>query len=184
MSTNSKIAIGAFVAAFIVAVLTSLYLGLNIFNRADGSAPPASKPAIAPAKPVVAVPSSVAPVAQLPRGQIAPPKLPPSQVGVSSGQSADGGVSTPALIAAPPTPEETKAMKNNLRQLGAAAQQYMGEKGVTSASYYDLVGPGIYNYIRNVEPVAGEDYTGIVVHQTDTQVEVIAPDGTSVTFDM
>jgi len=180
MSTNSKITMGAFIGAILVAIALWLHFG----NGGEVNVPPVVQSVSVPAKPAVAAPSPMAPVAQAPRGQIAPPKLPPAQVDVKSVQSTDGSVSTPALIAAPPTPEDAKSMKNNLRMLGSAAQQYMGEHRVREASYYDLVGSGTDNYIRSVTPVVGEDYTGIVVHETDTQVEVVAPGGTSVTWDM
>jgi type IV pilus assembly protein PilA len=79
---------------------------------------------------------------------------------------------------------QMKAMKNNLRQLATAASQYMLDKGVTSASYFDLVGTETDNYIRSINPAMGEDYSGIFVNQTDTEVMVVAPDGTTVTYDM
>jgi type IV pilus assembly protein PilA len=51
---------------------------------------------------------------------------------------------------------QEKAVLNNLRQLDAAADQYYLEKGVTTATYGDLVGPE--KYVRRIIPVAGEDY--------------------------
>jgi type IV pilus assembly protein PilA len=77
-----------------------------------------------------------------------------------------------------------KAMTNNLRQLATAASQYMLDKGVRSASYYDLVGTSTDDYIRSINPVMGEDYSGIIVNAADTQVMVVAPDGTVVTYNM
>jgi hypothetical protein len=65
-----------------------------------------------------------------------------------------------------------------------AAQQYMLDKGVTSASYYDLVGTGTDDYLRSINPVMGEDYTGFIINQADTQVLVVAPDGTTVTYNL
>jgi type IV pilus assembly protein PilA len=74
-----------------------------------------------------------------------------------------------------------KAVLNNLRQPSSAAQQYMLEKGVRSASYHDLVGTSTDNYLRNVAPVADEDYTGFHMNQSDTQITVSGSFGT-VTF--
>ncbi|MGA3006819.1 MAG: prepilin-type N-terminal cleavage/methylation domain-containing protein, partial [Opitutaceae bacterium] len=53
----------------------------------------------------------------------------------------------------------TKAITNNLRQLAAAAQQYMLEQGVAQAGYSDLVGTGTNYYLRDIQTVCGEDYT-------------------------
>lgn len=54
------------------------------------------------------------------------------------------------------TASQEKAVLNNLRQLAAAADQFYLENGVISANYNDLVGPT--RYIRQLVPVAGEDY--------------------------
>lgn len=75
-----------------------------------------------------------------------------------------------------------KAITNNLRQLSTAAQQYMLDKGVTAASYFDLVGTDTDSYVRNVSPVMGEDYTSIYITQRDTQIMIVTPDGTTVTY--
>src|SRR6185295_1591475 len=55
------------------------------------------------------------------------------------------------------------AITNNLRQLASAGQQYLLEAGKTSASYSDLVGDGPEKYIKRLRPVAGEDYTKVVI---------------------
>jgi len=77
-----------------------------------------------------------------------------------------------------------KAVTNNLRIVGSSAQQFMGEKGVTQAAYTDLVGTGTDNYVRNVSPVAGEDYSGITIAQTDTQVSISSVAFGTVTFNL
>jgi type IV pilus assembly protein PilA len=51
---------------------------------------------------------------------------------------------------------QDKAITNNLRQLGAAADQYYLENGVDSATYSKLVGPD--KYVKQLVPVAGENY--------------------------
>jgi len=77
----------------------------------------------------------------------------------------------------------TKAVTNNLRQISMAASQYMLDKGATQAAYTDLVGTGTDNYVRNISPVAGEDYSTIVVLQGNTQISISAISFGSVTFD-
>jgi len=103
---------------------------------------------------------------------------------VGAGQPAATAVPAPFVGANPHTPEEIRAVKSNLRMLGAAAQQLMKVKGLSQAGYYDVVGRQTDSYIRSVEPIMGENYSGLVVHQTDTQIEIVAPDGTNVTFDL
>jgi len=72
-----------------------------------------------------------------------------------------------------------KAVTNNLRQLAAAGQQYMLDKGVTSAQYTDLVGTLTDNYIRSITPVADElpSYQAFSVTQGTTQVSITSPSG-------
>lgn len=76
----------------------------------------------------------------------------------------------------------TKAVTNNLRQLSTAAQQYFLDKGVTQASYTDLVGTATDSYIHGISPVAGEVYSGIVIDQGATQVSLSAMSFGTVTF--
>jgi len=54
---------------------------------------------------------------------------------------------------------QDKAVANNLRQLGAAADQYFLEQGVSSVASADLVGTNSSQYIKQVQTVAGETYT-------------------------
>lgn len=76
----------------------------------------------------------------------------------------------------------TKAVLNNLRQISSGANQYMLDKGVTQAAYTDLVGTGTDSYIRNVSPVAGEDYSTLLVAQSATQLSISAQSFGTVTF--
>jgi type IV pilus assembly protein PilA len=54
---------------------------------------------------------------------------------------------------------QEKTVMNNLRMLDAAANDYYMINGVSSATYSQLVGPD--KLVKSVEPVAGEDYTGL-----------------------
>lgn len=76
----------------------------------------------------------------------------------------------------------TKAVINNLRQISSTAAQYMLEMGVTQVNYTDLVGTGTDSYLHNISPVAGEDYSGIVVVQGTTQLSLSADSFGTVTF--
>jgi type IV pilus assembly protein PilA len=55
---------------------------------------------------------------------------------------------------------QEKAVTNNLRQLAAASDQFYLESGKTTATYDDLV--GTTKYVRQLNPVAGEDYHAVV----------------------
>jgi len=67
------------------------------------------------------------------------------------------------LADAEPPPEVKKRVMNNLRQLAAAADQFYLENGVSRASYDQLVGPT--KYVKEINPVDGEDYRGIQFEQ-------------------
>jgi len=77
---------------------------------------------------------------------------------------------------------QEKAIINNLRQLDAAAQQWMLEKGVHQAAYADLVGPGSDKYIRTLAIIAGEDYSDLVIRETDREISVTTSTGRVITL--
>lgn len=54
---------------------------------------------------------------------------------------------------------QDKAVLNNLRQLSSAADQYFLEKGATQVTTAVLVGTDTTQYIKQIQTVAGEDYT-------------------------
>jgi type IV pilus assembly protein PilA len=51
---------------------------------------------------------------------------------------------------------QDKAVTNNMRQLGAAADQYFLEQGVSSAQLTSLIGSSAY--VKNLSTVANEAY--------------------------
>jgi type IV pilus assembly protein PilA len=57
---------------------------------------------------------------------------------------------------------QDKAVLNNLRQLSSAADQYFLEKGASSVNSTDLVGTNSSQYIKQVQTVAAETYTGVI----------------------
>jgi hypothetical protein len=77
---------------------------------------------------------------------------------------------------------QEKMIQNNLRQLDAAAQQYMLENGTQTARYSDLVGTEGMKYIPMLTPAAGEDYTGLVIRDSDKVITVTTADGREVTY--
>ncbi|HEX2852111.1 MAG TPA: hypothetical protein VHO24_02655 [Opitutaceae bacterium] len=74
---------------------------------------------------------------------------------------------------------QDKAVLNNLRQLSAAADQFYLEKGVSRATYGDLVGPG--KYIKAMNPVMGEDYRSLRF-QSGQALQVRLPGGRIVKY--
>ncbi|NBD37538.1 MAG: hypothetical protein GVY10_03100 [Verrucomicrobia bacterium] len=75
---------------------------------------------------------------------------------------------------------QEKAVTNNLRQLAAAAQQYMLETGESSVTTEQLVGEA--KYISTLPSVAGESYEGMIITSETTQLSVTLPDGRTVTY--
>jgi RNA polymerase sigma factor (sigma-70 family) len=79
------------------------------------------------------------------------------------------------------TPRELKqGIMNNLRQINAARDQFQLEKGAPPGSVEELVGDS--NYIRRINTVGGEDYSGLSM-AAGQSLTVTAPDGTTVTYD-
>ncbi len=72
---------------------------------------------------------------------------------------------------------QEKVVQNNLRQFQAVAQQHMLDTGKTSAGYSDVVGTGEGKYIRELRPVAGEDYESLVLKEGDTEILVTTASG-------
>jgi hypothetical protein len=77
------------------------------------------------------------------------------------------------------TASQEKAVLNNLRQLAAASDQYYLENNVTTVRLDQLIGPD--KYIRMLNPVAGEDYSEVVLKQGEPLV-VHLPDGREVRY--
>lgn len=77
---------------------------------------------------------------------------------------------------------QEKAVINNLRQLSAAADQHMLENGVKEARYHQLVGSEPDKYIRSLQPVAGEDYTTLVIREGDETISVTLGSGKTVSL--
>lgn len=69
---------------------------------------------------------------------------------------------------------------NNLRQLAAAADQHFLENGTTRATYDQLVGPD--KYIKQLEPMDGEDYTKLDLNQSNAELKIVTASGIIVTY--
>lgn len=79
-----------------------------------------------------------------------------------------------------PSPEIKRAMLNNLRQLAAASDQFYLEKGKTTVTYDQLVGPD--KYIKRIESLAGENYRAIEFAQ-GKPLRITTVDGYSLSYD-
>ena len=77
-----------------------------------------------------------------------------------------------------------KAITNNLRQISAAAQQYLLEQGASSVDEYQLEGTLSVDYIRPIARVNGEIYSTLTIGSATTQISTSESDGTVVTFNM
>ena len=71
---------------------------------------------------------------------------------------------------------QENAIRNNLRQIAAAADQYFLEKGTTSVSISSLynVNDTANSYIKSLKPVAGESYDNMTITQGYTQISITA----------
>jgi type IV pilus assembly protein PilA len=77
-----------------------------------------------------------------------------------------------------------KAITNNLRIIGSAAQQYMLEQGASQVGDTQMEGTSSFNYYRPISKVNAETYNGLVVGSTTTQLSTVESDGTVVTFNL
>jgi len=66
-----------------------------------------------------------------------------------------------------------KAVRENLRKLDVAAQQYYLEQGSDTAPYEALV--GAEKYIGELKSVAGEDYSTLVFDSAAPELSITAP---------
>lgn len=97
-----------------------------------------------------------------------------SRVHLNTAKVQEGKVLDPAVVE-----QQKKAILNNLRQLGAAADQYFLENGVSHATLADLVGPT--RYVRALVPVDGEDY-GQIEFSQGKALTITTPNGVSVSY--
>lgn len=74
------------------------------------------------------------------------------------------------------------AIRSNLRQLANAARQVPADRGVNSVGYTDLVGPD--KMIKELKPVAGENYSTINFGPSVTAVSVTTSSGAIVTYEI
>jgi type IV pilus assembly protein PilA len=75
-----------------------------------------------------------------------------------------------------------KAITNNLRQIAGAAQQYILEQGVSEVAETLLEGTTSSNYLRPIQQINGETYSGLIVNSTTTQISTSENDASVVTF--
>jgi hypothetical protein len=91
-------------------------------------------------------------------------------------------VAATAAANSPSTEAAVNAIRGNLRTLAAAARQYQAERGVSTVSYSDLVGPG--KFISELKPVAGENYGALTFSSNTPSVSVTMADGARVSVDL
>ena len=87
-----------------------------------------------------------------------------------------------SVAAASATEAAANAIRANLRSLALAARRYQLERGTTSVTYTDLVGPD--KIIRELKPVAGENYANLAFGPTASALTVSMGDGTLVSVDI
>jgi LysM repeat protein len=97
-----------------------------------------------------------------------------------SGKTRDGSATTAG--SEPTTDTITTAVRANLRLLASAARQYQMAHGTTSATYSDLVGPD--KLIKELKPIAGENYSTLSFGPNVTGVNVTTANGAVVSLDL
>ena len=90
--------------------------------------------------------------------------------------SATGG----ATLGWMPRYERQRMVMNSLRQIAAAREQFVLEKGQAPGSVHELV--GLDSFIKTVRPVSGEDYSGLPM-APGQPLSVTTADGMTVTYD-
>jgi type IV pilus assembly protein PilA len=75
---------------------------------------------------------------------------------------------------------QTKAITNNLRALASGAEKYFTEHDVTRVTRADLVGDG--KYVKQLNPVAGENYPAMIIQGTSIEATGGAPGTISIEF--
>jgi hypothetical protein len=83
--------------------------------------------------------------------------------------------------AASPQPIAT-AIRSNLQRLATAARQYQIQHGVNTVGYTDLVGPD--KLIKELKPVAGENYSTLTFGQNVTGVSVTTANGSTISLEL
>ena len=89
---------------------------------------------------------------------------------------------SPSAASSPTAQATTAAIRANLRQLSSAARQFQLERGVSNAAYTDLVGPD--KIIKELKPVAGENYSTLTFGPNVTAVNVTTANGETVSLDL
>ncbi len=173
----------------VVGILVGLILAwlLGLFDPQFGPANGTTSPVITaanPAKPVLVTVTSTRSDVVMPAAAAVPAHGPDPAPPALAGGTAAIKTSLDPTQSQVQTRSRAKAVTNNLRVLGSAAQQYMEEKGLSSASYRDLVGTETDNYIRGISPVSGEDYTVIIIFKGQTQISVTSDSFGTVTYNL
>jgi hypothetical protein len=75
--------------------------------------------------------------------------------------------------------QQTKAVLNHLRQISAAADQYFLENGTNHTTVAELVGPT--KYIKQLDPVDGEDYSQLELTQ-GKELKITTASGITVSY--
>jgi LysM repeat protein len=104
---------------------------------------------------------------------------------ITTGASSALPVAGTAAATTPTNPAATaaaNAVRANLRQLAMLARQYQQQRGVTSVSVSDLVGPD--KVIKELTPIAGENYSSVTFGPNVSSVSVTMADGNVVSLDL
>ena len=105
-----------------------------------------------------------------------------TRLGLVAAKTSDVPAATSAADNSGANQAAVTAIRSNLRQLAAAARQYQIAQNVTTVGYNDLVGPG--KLIKEIKPVAGENYSTLNFGPNVTGVSVTTANGTTISVEM
>jgi LysM repeat protein len=105
-----------------------------------------------------------------------------TRIGLVAAKTPDTPASTSTAEIAAATQATAAAIRSNLRQLATAARQYQLAHNVSTVGYNDLVGPG--KPIKELKPVAGENYSTLNFGPNVTGVSVTTANGTTISMDV
>ncbi|MGA2052672.1 MAG: hypothetical protein ABSH19_05110 [Opitutales bacterium] len=185
MKLKGLLALGAFV--LVAALLAGLWLA-GYWDKSRplpkiavaSISPQQSPPAAATPAPPAPEQTDVSPPQPAPEPEPAAENPPPEPPMAPTQPAAEDTASTEDAV----LQQQVKEATNNLRQLASASQQYMLDKGVTQASYYDLVGTSTDSYIRSIAPAADENYDDTIIYQTTTQISISSSSFGTVTYNL
>ena len=105
-----------------------------------------------------------------------------TRIGLLAPKTTDPTAVNTVTTNAAPAAATATAIRANLRQLATAARQYQLAHNATSVHYADIVGPD--KMIKEIKPVAGENYSTLSFGPNVTGVSVTTANGVTIAMEL